>query len=80
MERPASQLLNQFPPKARPAGKVGRLPRSWVRPRQQRTVNPPIVPTRYNFLYSSSRPALRTAACGGRPRAGNDTTVTRRPA
>jgi hypothetical protein len=39
--------------------------------RKQRTVNPPIAPTRYNFLYSSSRPALRTAACGGRPRAGS---------
>jgi hypothetical protein len=36
--------------------------------REQRTVNPPIVPARYNFLYSSSRPALRAAACGGRPR------------
>jgi hypothetical protein len=27
-----------------------------------------------NFLYSSSRPALRAAACGGRPRAGSHTT------
>jgi hypothetical protein len=27
-------------------------------------------PARYNFLYSPSRPALRAAACGGRPRAG----------
>jgi len=35
---------------------------------KQRTVNPLIVPARYNFLYSSSRPALRAAACGGRPR------------
>jgi hypothetical protein len=36
--------------------------------RKQRTVNPPIVPARYNFLYASSRPALRAAAAGGRPR------------
>jgi hypothetical protein len=36
--------------------------------REQRTVNPLTVPARYNFLYSSSRPALRAAACGGRPR------------
>src|SRR5829696_8404046 len=35
---------------------------------KQRTVNPPIAPARYNFLYPSSRPALRAAACGGRPR------------
>ena len=48
--------------------------------RKQRTVNPPIVPTRYNFLYSSSRPALRAAACGGRPRAGSHTTATGQPA
>jgi hypothetical protein len=25
--------------------------------RKQRTVNPPITPARYNFLYSSSRPS-----------------------
>jgi len=32
-------------------------------------------------LFSTpSRPALRAAACGGRPRAGSDTTVTREPA
>jgi hypothetical protein len=36
--------------------------------RKQRTVNPLIVPARYNFLYPSSRPALRAAACSGRPR------------
>jgi hypothetical protein len=35
---------------------------------KQRTVNPPIAPIRYNFLYASSRPALRAAACDGRPR------------
>jgi hypothetical protein len=35
-------------------------------------------PLRENFLYTTpSRPALRAAACGGRPRAGNDTAVTR---
>jgi hypothetical protein len=34
--------------------------------RKQRTVNPPIA--RYSFLDASSRPALRAAACGGRPR------------
>jgi hypothetical protein len=27
-----------------------------------------VVEDRYNFLYCSSRPALRAAACGGRPR------------
>jgi hypothetical protein len=54
--------------------------------RKQRTVNPPLLaaaqlpldPTRYNFLYSSSRPA-----CGRPPatlRAGSDTTVTGAPA
>jgi hypothetical protein len=41
--------------------------------RKQRTVNPPIAPTRYNFLYSSSRPALRAAAFGGRPRPATPT-------
>jgi hypothetical protein len=44
---------------------------------EQRTVNPLMVPARYNVLYCSSRPALRAAACGGRPRAGSDTSVTR---
>jgi hypothetical protein len=29
---------------------------------------------------TGSRPALRGAACGGRPRAGSDTTVTGEPA
>jgi hypothetical protein len=29
---------------------------------------------------TTSRPVLRAAACGGRPRAGNDTTVIQRPA
>jgi hypothetical protein len=29
---------------------------------KQRTVNPPIAPPRYNFLYASSRPALRAAS------------------
>jgi hypothetical protein len=29
---------------------------------------------------STSRPALRAAACGGRPRAGNDTTEIGEPA
>ena len=31
-------------------------------------------------FHTSSRPALRAAACGGRPRAGNDTTATGEPA
>jgi hypothetical protein len=35
---------------------------------------------RNKFLYSFSRPALRAAACGGRPRAGSDTTATGEPA
>ena len=58
-----------------PAGPI--LPGHPVRPqddvaahrtgrRKQRTVNPPIA--RNNFLYCSSRPALRAAASGGRPR------------
>jgi hypothetical protein len=47
---------------------------------KQRTVNPLIVPARYNFLHSSSRPALRAAACGGRPRAGSDAMGTGEPA
>ena len=29
--------------------------------------------------YNASRPALRAAACGGRPRAGSDATVTGEP-
>jgi hypothetical protein len=31
------------------------------------------------FLFIPSSPALRVAACGGRPRAGNDTTGTGEP-
>jgi hypothetical protein len=46
--------------------------------RKRRTVNPLMVPARYNFLYSSSRPALRAAS--GRPPAGSDTTATGKPA
>jgi hypothetical protein len=38
--------------------------------REQRTVNPPIAPARYNFLYSSSRPALRAANIRGEPLSG----------
>jgi hypothetical protein len=38
---------------------------------KHRTVNPPIAPTRYNFLHASSKPALRP---------GDDTTVTGAPA
>jgi hypothetical protein len=48
-----------------PAGQRGRTP---DRTPEQRTVNPLLALTCYNFLYSSSRPALRAAACGGRPR------------
>jgi hypothetical protein len=36
--------------------------------RKQRTVNPPIAPARYNFLYASFKAGLRAAAYGGRPR------------
>jgi hypothetical protein len=36
----------------------------------------PVVTT----FSTTSRPALRAAACGGRPRAGSDTTVTGEPA
>jgi hypothetical protein len=32
-----------------------------------------------DLLYILSRPALRAVACGGRPRAGNDATVTGEP-
>jgi hypothetical protein len=46
----------------------GRLPSGRQSFQKQRTVNPPIALTRYNFLCSPSRPALRAAACGGRPR------------
>ena len=35
---------------------------------------------RVRTFSTNSRPALRAAACGGRPRAGNDTTVTGEPA
>jgi hypothetical protein len=38
--------------------------------RKQRTVNPLMAPARYNFLYSSSRPALRPAATRRPPGAG----------
>jgi hypothetical protein len=47
---------------------VGHRPSGGRSFRKQRTVNPLMVPARYNFLYSSSRPALRAAASGGRPR------------
>jgi hypothetical protein len=43
----------------------GRCPARGRSLRTRRTVNPLTGPTRYNFLYSSSRPALRAA--GGRP-------------
>jgi len=49
----------------RPQGDVAALR---IGRRKRRTVNPLMVPARYNFLYSSSRPALRAAASGGRPR------------
>ena len=39
-----------------------------------------MVPARYNFFSSFSRPALRAAASGSRPHAGNDTTVAVNPA
>jgi hypothetical protein len=45
--------------------------------RRRRTANPMMVPARYNFLYSSSRPALRAAACGGHPRPAAPTTALR---
>jgi hypothetical protein len=59
---------------------AGHLPSGRRSFRKQRTVNPPLVPARYNVLYSSSGSALRAAACGGRPRAGSDSTVAGRPA
>jgi hypothetical protein len=39
-----------------------------------------ILVSRYNLLASSSSPALRAAASGGRPGVGTDTTVTGEPA
>ena len=48
--------------------------------RKQRTVNPLTRSGSLQLPLLFSRPALRAAACGGRPRAGNDTTVTQRPA
>jgi hypothetical protein len=45
---------------------AGHLPSGRRSFRKQRTVNPPIAPARYNFLYSSFKAGLR-AACG-RPR------------
>jgi hypothetical protein len=53
--------------------------RSLERPfRKQQTVNPLIVPARYNFLYSSQgRPCGRPPAA---LRPGNDTTAAGRPA
>jgi hypothetical protein len=47
-----------------PATCAGHQPSGRRSFRKQRTVNPPIAPTRYNFLYSSSRPA-----CGRPPAA-----------
>jgi hypothetical protein len=47
---------------------------------ERRTVKPLMVPARYTFLSSFSRPALRAAASGGRSHAGNDTTVAVKPA
>jgi hypothetical protein len=44
---------------------AGHRPSGWRSFRKQRTVNPQMVPARYNFLYPSSRPALRAAS--GRP-------------
>jgi hypothetical protein len=41
--------------------------------------SPLMVPARYNFLYCSSRPALRAAASGGRPRAGSAHRSANRP-
>jgi hypothetical protein len=38
------------------------------------------VEVRVRSFSTNSRPALRAAACGGRPRAGSDTTATEEPA
>jgi hypothetical protein len=51
---------------------AGHLPSGRWSFRKQRTVNPPLVPARYNFLYSSSRPASgRPPAALGRRRTGS---------
>ena len=47
------------------ATSAGHQPSGGRSSRKQRTVNPLIVPARCNFLYSSSRSALRAAS--GRP-------------
>jgi hypothetical protein len=46
---------------------------------ERRTVKPLMVPARYNFFSSFSRSALRAAASGSRPHAGNDSTVAVKP-
>ncbi|HEY6666627.1 MAG TPA: hypothetical protein VI036_15995 [Propionibacteriaceae bacterium] len=62
----------------RPAKRAGHQPSGRRSFRKQRTVTPPMVPARYNFLHPSSRPARRVAACGGCPRPGQ-TTLARVP-
>jgi hypothetical protein len=53
--------------------------RSLQRPvRKQRTVNPPIAPTRYNFLHASQGRPCGWPEAALRP--GSDTTVTGAPA
>jgi len=43
-------------------------------------ISKPLLALLVRSFSSTSRPALRAAACGGRPRAGNDTTATGEPA
>jgi hypothetical protein len=51
-----------------PATCAGHQPSGRRSFQKQRTVNPLMVPARYNFLYSSFQGRPRTAAAGGRPR------------
>jgi hypothetical protein len=69
--RPDTPVWGGKPPRTRAWLPPPALPHARHRPsgrqsfRKQRRINPPIAPTRYNFLFSPSRPALRAA--GGRP-------------
>ena len=59
-ERQIAEDTGMSPPPAWP--RAGHSPSGRWSFRKQRTVKPLIVPARYNYLYISSRPALRPAA------------------
>jgi hypothetical protein len=64
--RQPPRTLAWLPPPAWP--RAGHRPSGRQSFRKHRTVNPLILPARYNFLYSSFKAGLRAAASGGRPR------------